>query len=43
MSDVESHGKRRGGRSARRELRAAPIPDDERAVQPGMEGGLYCG
>ena len=41
MSDVDTLGKRRGGRTARRELRAAPIPDEKRAVQPGMEGGLY--
>ena len=41
MSDVELVGKRRGGRTARRELRAAPIPEDKRAVQPGMEGGRY--
>ena len=41
MSDIELLGKRRGGRSARRELRAAPIPDDKRVVQPGMEGGRY--
>jgi trimethylamine--corrinoid protein Co-methyltransferase len=34
-------GKRRGGRAARRELRAAPIPEAERAVQPGMTSGLF--
>lgn len=40
MSDaVES--RRRGGRSARRELRAAPIPEDKRAVQPGMKSGAF--
>lgn len=33
---------RRGGRSARRELRAAPKPRAERPVQPGMEGGRYA-
>ena len=41
MSEKEVVAKRRGGRQARRELRAAPIPAAERAVQPGMEGGLY--
>ena len=38
---AEAQSRRRGGRSARRELRAAPIPEDERPVRPGMEGGLY--
>ena len=33
--------RRRGGRSARRILRAAPIPEDERAVQPGMSSGSF--
>ncbi len=33
--------KRRGGRQARRELRAAPPPAEARPVKPGMEGGLY--
>ena len=37
---VESKG-RRGGRAARRALRAAPIPEEQRPVQPGMEGGRY--
>ena len=37
---VESKG-RRGGRAARRALRAAPVPQKERPVQPGMEGGRY--
>ena len=36
---VES--RRRGGRAARRELRAAPIPEDKRAVQPGMKSGAF--
>ena len=39
MDRVETMSRRRGGREARRELRAAPIPRDERAVKPGMEGG----
>ena len=37
---VESKG-RRGGRAARRALRAAPVPREQRPVQPGMEGGRY--
>ncbi len=41
MSEAKVVAKRRGGRQARRELRAAPIPAEERAVQPGMMGGLY--
>ena len=41
MSKNEVVAKRRGGRQARRELRAAPIPAEKRPVQPGMVGGLY--
>ena len=41
MSDAAETGRRRGGRTARRELRAAPIPEDKRAVQPGMESGSF--
>ena len=41
MSDTEVVSRRRGGRQARRELRAAPTPAAERPVKPGMEGGLY--
>ena len=41
MSDSEVATKRRGGRQARRELRAAPLPAEARPVKPGMEGGLY--
>jgi trimethylamine--corrinoid protein Co-methyltransferase len=41
MSDSEVATKRRGGRQARRELRAAPPPAEARPVKPGMEGGLY--
>jgi trimethylamine--corrinoid protein Co-methyltransferase len=37
---AESKG-RRGGRAARRALRAAPTPEDERPVHPGLEGGRY--
>ena len=32
---------RRGGRAARRALRAAPPPRDKRPVRPGLEGGRY--
>ncbi|MEQ8664125.1 MAG: trimethylamine methyltransferase family protein [Rhodospirillales bacterium] len=32
---------RRGGRAARKALRSAPLPDDERVVHGGLEGGLY--
>ena len=33
--------RRRGGREARRELRARPIAAEERAVRPGLAGGRY--
>ena len=32
---------RRGGREARRAMRAAPLTDDVRPVRPGLEGGRY--
>src|SRR5579862_1123155 len=32
---------RRGGREARRQLRAAPLTADQRPVWPGMSGGRY--
>jgi trimethylamine--corrinoid protein Co-methyltransferase len=32
---------RRGGREARRAMRAAPLPENERPVRPGLEGGRY--
>src|SRR5690242_502126 len=47
MSDVQAEaprpeaGARRGGREARRALRAAPLPQNERPVRAGMEGGRY--
>ena len=41
MNESEAAHRRRGGRDARRELRAAPIPAEKRAVKPGMEGGDY--
>src|ERR1043165_5203469 len=34
-------GARRGGREARRALRAAPLPQNDRPVRAGMEGGRY--
>ena len=37
----EGDSRRRGGREARRELRARAIPDAERVVRPGMPGGRY--
>jgi trimethylamine---corrinoid protein Co-methyltransferase len=33
--------RRRGGREARRELRARPIPSEEMAVRPGLPSGRY--
>ena len=33
--------RRSGGRSARKAMRAAPLPDDMRPVRAGMEGGRY--
>lgn len=41
MSEMpEPHG-RRGGRSARKALRAAPLAEDLRPVRAGLTGGLY--
>ncbi len=41
MSLVEDSSRRRGGRDARRALRAQPIPREKAAVKPGMLGGQY--
>jgi trimethylamine--corrinoid protein Co-methyltransferase len=41
MTVVEEISRRRGGREARKALRARPIPREEAAVRPGMEGGQY--
>lgn len=41
MSDSQAKSKRMGGRAAKRALRAAPTPEEERAVRPGMRGGRY--
>ena len=40
MSDT-IHTSRRGGREARRIMRAQPLPENQRPVWPGMEGGRY--
>lgn len=40
MSDVQAPA-RRGGREARKALRAAPLARDVRPVNPGMQGGRY--
>jgi trimethylamine--corrinoid protein Co-methyltransferase len=37
----EPTSRRRGGRSARQALRAAPLAEDIRPVRPGMESGRY--
>ena len=41
MSDIQVDSGRRGGRAARRALRAAPLAQNQRPVWPGMEGGRY--
>lgn len=41
MSVIEDLSKRRGGREARKALRARVVPMDEAAVRPGMTGGQY--
>jgi trimethylamine---corrinoid protein Co-methyltransferase len=41
MSVAEDLSRRRGGREARRALRARAIPIEEAAVRPGMAGGQY--
>lgn len=38
---AEGDGRRRGGRQARRQLRAAPLADELRPVRGGLEGGRY--
>lgn len=37
----EEGGARRGGREARRAMRAAPLAANERPVNPGMQGGRF--
>src|SRR5258705_12740851 len=41
MSIVQAESARRGGREARRALRAAPLAMNERPVWPGMNGGNF--
>ena len=41
MSVVEDLSRRRGGREARRAMRARPVPMEEAAVHPGQHGGQY--
>lgn len=41
MAIAEPETARRGGRAARRAARAAPLPETERPVRPGLEGGRY--
>ena len=41
MNEAVLKTRRMGGRSARKALRAAPMPEDERPVRPGMTGGCY--
>ncbi|WP_085904305.1 trimethylamine methyltransferase family protein [Kiloniella majae] len=41
MSEVAVSSRRRGGRQARQALRAAPLAEDKRAIQPGLESGNY--
>jgi trimethylamine---corrinoid protein Co-methyltransferase len=41
MSAPQVESNRRGGREARRLLRAAPLADHVRPVRPGLEGGRY--
>ena len=41
MVEARASARRRGGRAAKREARAAPIPASEMPVWPGLEGGRY--
>ena len=42
MDDIQlKRNRRSGGRSARREKRAAPLPDNIKPIAPGMIGGTY--
>lgn len=40
-TEAGTEGRRRGGRDARRALRAQPLADDIRPVRPGMSGGRF--
>jgi len=41
MSEQAVKSRRMGGREARKAMRAAPTPVDERAVRPGQSGGRF--
>ncbi|MFO1035581.1 MAG: trimethylamine methyltransferase family protein [Geminicoccaceae bacterium] len=41
MSESGPEQRRRGGREARRELRARPLEEKLRPIRPGLEGGRY--
>jgi trimethylamine--corrinoid protein Co-methyltransferase len=41
MASLQTEGRRRGGREARRAVRAQPLADADRPVWPGLEGGRY--
>ena len=42
MDDIQlKRNRRSGGRSARREKRASPLPDNIKPIAPGMIGGTY--
>jgi trimethylamine--corrinoid protein Co-methyltransferase len=41
MAETQVRTRRQGGREARKALRAAPIVDADKAVRPGLVGGLF--
>ena len=41
LEDKTPHGRRSGGRAARKALRSSPLATDLRPVSPGMQGGNY--
>jgi trimethylamine--corrinoid protein Co-methyltransferase len=41
MSAADNSQRRMGGRAARKALRAAPTPENEKPVRPGMSSGRY--
>ena len=41
MAETSTKSRRMGGRSARHRVRSAPIPEQDKPVQPGMAGGGY--
>ncbi|MCP4328613.1 MAG: trimethylamine methyltransferase family protein [Alphaproteobacteria bacterium] len=41
-AELRERGGRRGGREARRALRAAPIPRDQAPIRGGLEGGRFA-